>query len=437
MLAKLRSGNAYDLIFPTADYVPRLISRSSCCGSPRASSTNRDNIYGFFDDPWYDPDSAHTVPYALYITGHRLPGRQVGEHDRLLGRPRERGGARADLHARRLPGGARAGNLVNGYDMNTSWSRTSSSRPRTAGGPEAAPARLHDGHITNMSSGNAWIQHLWNGDIINIRYRVDDPEHYQFQKTKEGFPVGSDLFSIPVNAEHPGTALLFIDFMLDPRTRRRTSAGTATRCRTRPRTRRSRSWPGRPEHRGHHRRPRGRPAVRQPRPRDDRELWTNTFLEVKARDTAVSEPLRAPAAGPPGGCGCCCSSRSRWASCSRCLARDDGRPRQRRLRLAPGELLATSSTRCSRRCCCARSPTRSPPWPLPADRLPDRLLHRPLRRPLEDAADRGRGAAVPGQLPGPHLRLGGDPLRRGARERVPQGLGLAENGSASSTPRGR
>ena len=71
--------------------------------------------------------------------------------------------------------------------------------------------------ITNMSSGNAWIEHLCNGDIINIRYRVDDPDTIQFQKCSEGFPVGSDTFVIPVNAQHPGTALLLIDFMCDPK----------------------------------------------------------------------------------------------------------------------------------------------------------------------------------------------------------------------------
>ena len=70
--------------------------------------------------------------------------------------------------------------------------------------------------ITNMTSGNAWIQHLWNGDVVNIRNQVDNPEDFKFQKCGEGIPVGSDTFAIPVNAQHPGTALLFIDFMLEP-----------------------------------------------------------------------------------------------------------------------------------------------------------------------------------------------------------------------------
>ena len=51
---------------------------------------------------------------------------------------------------------------------------------------------------------------------MNIRYGVDNPEDFKFQKCKEGLPVGSDNFVIPVNSEHPGTALLFMEYMLDP-----------------------------------------------------------------------------------------------------------------------------------------------------------------------------------------------------------------------------
>ena len=70
--------------------------------------------------------------------------------------------------------------------------------------------------ITTMTSGNANIQHLWNGDIVNIRNQVDNPENFKFQKCKEGIPVGSDTLAIPVNAKHPGTALLFIEHLLEP-----------------------------------------------------------------------------------------------------------------------------------------------------------------------------------------------------------------------------
>ena len=46
--------------------------------------------------------------------------------------------------------------------------------------------------------------------------RSTSPENFKFQTCKEGIPVGTDCMAIPVNAEHPGTALLFIDWILDP-----------------------------------------------------------------------------------------------------------------------------------------------------------------------------------------------------------------------------
>jgi hypothetical protein len=33
-----------------------------------------------------------------------------------------------------------------------------------------------------MASGQAYIRHFWNGDIVNIRYQVDNPEDFKFQK---------------------------------------------------------------------------------------------------------------------------------------------------------------------------------------------------------------------------------------------------------------
>ena len=132
-------------------------------------------------------------------------------------------------------------NLVNGYELNSPTGRRLEQsqdylldlKPKLRG--------FSSDTITTMTSGNANIQHLWNGDIVNIRNQVDNPEDFRFQKCKEGIPVGSDTFAIPVNAKHPGTALLFIEYMLEPENAARTWSGSATRCRTRgARPRRSR-----------------------------------------------------------------------------------------------------------------------------------------------------------------------------------------------------
>jgi spermidine/putrescine transport system substrate-binding protein len=69
MMAKLRAGNEYDLIFPTADYVNRLVKANMLLQLDREKLKHRDGVFEFFDDPWYDAESAHTVPYAMYTTG--------------------------------------------------------------------------------------------------------------------------------------------------------------------------------------------------------------------------------------------------------------------------------------------------------------------------------------------------------------------------------
>jgi spermidine/putrescine transport system substrate-binding protein len=217
MLAKLQGGNEYDVMFPTAEFVQRLVQTGQVLRIPLDKLENYPNIYTYFDDPWYDPGSEHSVPYSLYITGI---GYRADILDNMTGSWDDLANPEAAGRIYVLDDfqeGIGAANLRNGFDLNTTVeSELSTSRDWLVGLKGDLRGFSVD-TITNMSSGNAWIQHLWNGDIINIRYRVDDPDAYQFEKPSDGFPVGSDTFVIPVNAQHPGTALLFIDFMLDPK----------------------------------------------------------------------------------------------------------------------------------------------------------------------------------------------------------------------------
>jgi len=218
MLAKLRAGNTYDVIFPTAEYVQRMIQQQQILRVPQDKLEYRDNIYAYFDDPWYDPDSAHSVPYSMYITGigYRtdLIEGMTGSWDDFKNPDGDGRVTMLDDFQEALA----AGNLVNGFDMNTVVESELETTKNWLLDVKPYLRGYSVDTITTMASGNGWIVHLWNGDIINIRYRVDDPQNYVFQKIKQdGFPVGSDAMVIPVNAEHPGTALLFMDHMLNPK----------------------------------------------------------------------------------------------------------------------------------------------------------------------------------------------------------------------------
>ena len=216
MLAKLRAGNRYDLIFPTSDYVNRLIKGNQLLRLDRALLRNGDVIYPFFDDPWYDAGSEHTVPYAMYTTGiawreDRVTGLTGSWNDLTLEDARGKIFMIDDFKE-----GIGQANLLNGFDLNTvdpaELERTQATLERQKDylrgfSTNAAP---------NLLSGTAWVHHAWNGDLINVRSQTKEPEKFRFQTCTEGIPVGSDCMAIPANARHPGTALLFIDWMLDP-----------------------------------------------------------------------------------------------------------------------------------------------------------------------------------------------------------------------------
>ena len=72
MQAKLAAGNRYDIIFPSAQWVQKLNAANQLYPIDHSSLENAAAIfdhYDYFTDPWYDPGSAHSVPFTMYKTG--------------------------------------------------------------------------------------------------------------------------------------------------------------------------------------------------------------------------------------------------------------------------------------------------------------------------------------------------------------------------------
>ena len=220
MLAKLNAGNRYDLIFPTAEWVDKLRKGNRLRRIDHSQLRNYQQVTSFtdyFNDPWYDPESAHTVPYAVYTTGICWRADKLG--DKLTGSWRDLWNeeAKGKIYVLDDPQEALGmANLLNGFDLNTTDEAQLEKTKQTLIGQKPLLRGYSADTITTMSSGNAWIEHMWNGDVVNVRNQVKSPENYRYETCKEGIPVGSDTFAIPTNARHPGTAMLFIDWLLDP-----------------------------------------------------------------------------------------------------------------------------------------------------------------------------------------------------------------------------
>jgi len=220
MQAKLAAGNQYDIIFPSAQWVQKLVAANQLHTIDPSTLKNAPLIfdhYAYFADPWYDQKSAHSIPFSMYKTGIAWRKDKLGE---------TLGGGWSDLWNATAKGrtfvlddrdevlGMLA--LLLGYDMNTAGDRElgaivdrfRSLRPFLRG--------FSSDDYNNLLSGDAWMHQMWSGDIAALLSQAEDPSIYGFEAPSQGTPINSDTYAIPINARHPGTALLFIDYMLRP-----------------------------------------------------------------------------------------------------------------------------------------------------------------------------------------------------------------------------
>ena len=219
MIAKMDAGNTYDIIFPSAKWTQLLWQGGQLHKLPLHLLRNGDAVfshYSYFDNPWYDPGSAHSVPFTMYKTGIGWRKDRLGE---LTGSWRDLWDQAASGRAFLLDDRDEVlgfaslqlgyGAYAVGHDqLDRMASLVQNLRPRL----RAFDSDDYD----NLLNGDAWLTQAWSGDMTSVVQQAKDPSIYGFEAAKEGSPVNTDCYAIPANAQHPGTAMLFIDYMLRP-----------------------------------------------------------------------------------------------------------------------------------------------------------------------------------------------------------------------------
>lgn len=225
MQAKLSAGNLYDVIFPSAQWVQKLVAAGQLHTIGLSAVPNAALIfdyYPYFADPWYDPRSAHSIPFTMYKTGVAWRRDKLG--DRLTGswhdlwNPAARGMTFL-LDDRDEVLGLAA--LLLGFPLNTADPARLAAMVGTLKTLRPNLRAFSSDDYNDLLSGNAWLHQMWSGDMAALLNQAKDPAIYGYESPKEGAPVNSDTYAIPINAPHPGTAALFINYMLRPENVRR------------------------------------------------------------------------------------------------------------------------------------------------------------------------------------------------------------------------
>jgi spermidine/putrescine transport system substrate-binding protein len=216
MTTKLRAGGRYDVIWPTPEYAYRLKQEGLLRSFDRDDLKNAKGISDFYDSGWWDPNAEFSVPYTYYTTGIAWRDDEVsgmtGSWNDLTNPAGEGRMFILDDYQEALG----QGNLLNGFDLNTTDPNELEISKETLLAQKEFARGFSTSSTQNLVNGTAVIHQAWNGDIVNVRNQVDDPENYKYETCEEGVPVGTDLMCIPATARAPGTALKFIDWILRP-----------------------------------------------------------------------------------------------------------------------------------------------------------------------------------------------------------------------------
>jgi spermidine/putrescine transport system substrate-binding protein len=212
LFAKLREGNpGYDVIFPTNDYVERMIAADMLLPLDHSKIPNLVNIDPAFAEPGFDPGLQHSAPYFWGTVG--LGYRASAADPKAL----------ADL----FEGDAYAGRiaLLNSIDSIRSALKFLGHSLNTKDAAEIAQAAdaliqikpkiksfAPDTGQDLLISGEVDVCLEYNGDVLQVMEEDDD---LGYAVPEEGSILWEDTMCIPKGAPNSDNAHAFINFILD------------------------------------------------------------------------------------------------------------------------------------------------------------------------------------------------------------------------------
>ncbi len=213
MLAKISTGNSgYDVTFPTSINVPSLAQRNLIQALDLSQIPNIANLGQEWQNPAYDPNNAHSVPYMWWTTGVAYDSKKVSttpdSWDLLW--DSQYSGKMAMLDDYREVFSAALFKL--GFDINTTDDSQLDQALQLLQQQKPLLRTYTTDDIGVLSSGDAWIMHAWGADVYQV---TPDRPSVKYYLPKEGAVRGSDTMVLLAGAQHPVAAHLFINYMLD------------------------------------------------------------------------------------------------------------------------------------------------------------------------------------------------------------------------------
>jgi spermidine/putrescine transport system substrate-binding protein len=212
LFAKLREGNpGYDVIFPSNDFVERMIAADMLLPLDHAKIPNIGNIDPAFADPAFDPGLRHSVPYfwGTVGLGYRASAAdpktlaELFEGDAYTGRIALLNSIDTILAALKYLGYSL--NTKNPAEIEQAAAALIQIKPKIK---SFAPDTGQD----LLIAGEVDVCLEYNGDVLQVMEEDDD---LSYVVPREGSLLWEDTMCIAKGAPNPDNAHAFINFILD------------------------------------------------------------------------------------------------------------------------------------------------------------------------------------------------------------------------------
>jgi spermidine/putrescine transport system substrate-binding protein len=212
LFGRLREGNpGYDVIYPSNDYVERMIVADMLVPLDHARIPNRVNLEPQFTDPRFDPGRRFSMPYFWGTIG-------IG-YRRTVAQPTSWAAVfDSDEHSGRISllndkNTIQAALIYLGYSLNTE---------DPAEIDEAAELLIRQKpHIKTFGpdngqdlliAGEVDVCLEWNGDILQV---MEEDDELNYVVPKEGAMLWEDAMAIPTGGPNPDEAHEWINYILE------------------------------------------------------------------------------------------------------------------------------------------------------------------------------------------------------------------------------
>lgn len=217
LIAKLKSGAAYDVVVPSGNYVPQMIAEKLLLPLTEELKTFSKDMVKIVQNPVYDPDYSYVLPLAYGTTGIAVNTKLLSENITSWQQFFER------------PAGETP-SLGVSDDLGTTMAIASLAinKPFCDNSPATFKALQSlmlkqkpfvkvygwTGAAERMAANEIPMQMAWSGDVYKVRLQNTAIKYIY---PKEGVEFTIDNLAIPTTAKNIDAAKKFIAFMMKPK----------------------------------------------------------------------------------------------------------------------------------------------------------------------------------------------------------------------------